>query len=55
MLLALITLMCGCGSDAAVNPSEDKIPVYYINYAETRTEVTYIDAIKDCLFIYELS
>ena len=47
MLLALITLMCGCGSDAAVNPSEDKIPVYYINYAETRTEVTYIDAIKD--------
>ena len=39
--------MCGCGSDAAVNPSEDKIPVYYINYAETRTEVTYIDAIKD--------
>ncbi len=47
MLLALITLMYGCGSDAAVNPSEDKIPVYYINYAETRTEVTYIDAIKD--------
>lgn len=47
MLLALINLMCGCGSDAAVNPSEDKIPVYYINYAETRTEVTYIDAIKD--------
>ena len=44
--------MYGCGSDAAVNPSEDKIPVYYINYAETRTEVTYIDAIKGSLRVH---
>ena len=46
-LMSLLTCMCGCSAAEDNIPVEDRIPVYYINNEETKTEAYYVDAIVD--------
>ncbi len=46
-LMSLLACMCGCSSAEDNVPGEDRIPVYYINNEETKTEAYYVDAIVD--------
>ena len=46
-LMSLLMCMCGCSSSEENAPGPDKMPVYYINNEETKTEAYYVDAIVD--------